>query len=145
MQSRGVSLLSCIVMLCHAGVIGGKTRIFTKLSSPKDACTDVGGDMIRVLSDGDTHMYLGRKICDDLRRQSKTELAQGGNPSASRQQTTTHSAPRAHGHRARMQTHAQSSDRQLPASPPIQLARLGKAGGLGAAAPPSPFANTVLA
>ena len=52
-----------------------KTRIFTTAISPEVAYIDVGGEMIQVLGDGETHMYLGRKICGDLRRQSRTELA----------------------------------------------------------------------
>ena len=41
-------------------------RIFTTAISPEVAYVDVGGEMIQVLDDGETHMYLGRKICGDL-------------------------------------------------------------------------------
>ena len=52
-----------------------KIRLFTTAISPEVAYIDVGGEMIQDLGDGKTHMYLGRKICGDFRRQSRTELA----------------------------------------------------------------------
>ncbi|OLP93183.1 Retrovirus-related Pol polyprotein from type-2 retrotransposable element R2DM [Symbiodinium microadriaticum] len=52
-----------------------KTRIITTASETNVAYIDVYGDMVQVLTDIETHMYLGRKIPADLRRCSVVEVA----------------------------------------------------------------------
>ena len=52
-----------------------KTRIITTASETSIAYIDVDGDMVQVLTDIETHMYLGRKIPADLRRCSVVEVA----------------------------------------------------------------------
>ena len=52
-----------------------KTRIITTASETNVAYIDVDGDMVQVLTDIETHMYLGRKIPADLRRCSVVEVA----------------------------------------------------------------------
>ena len=52
-----------------------KTRIITTASETNIAYIDVDGDMVQVLTDIETHMYLGGKIPADLRRCSVVEVA----------------------------------------------------------------------